>query len=124
MIQGEETGYKFSNASERRHILNLNYDKIYETGKDIFSKRLFGVETSNITPKIGQWGTSYPVIKVKSIYKSSTGKYKINTNLVWHNSEYETNTKVGEVDFIIKKKPNSYYGYVVKSLKIIKTSNF
>ena len=73
---------------------------------------------------IGNWGLSWPVIRLKYIGRLSSNKYKIKTNLVWHDAEHDTNTKAGEVDFIIKKKPNSYYGYVVKSLKIIKTSNF
>ena len=126
MIQGEERGYKFSNASARQHILNLAYEEIYDQKIDEYelSKRLFGVKTSNVNPLIGNWGLSWPVIRLKYIDRLSSNKYKIKTSLVWHDAEHDTNTKAGEVVFTIKKKPNSYYGYVVKSLKIIKTSNF
>lgn len=112
MIQGEETGYMFTNANARRHILNLSYDEIYKTNKTVISKRLFWRDTSNIEPTIGQWGLSYPLIKVKHIYKLSANKYKVKTNLVWCDTEYDTYTKVREVDFSLKKKANSYYGYI------------
>ena len=57
MIQGEERGYKFSNASARQHILNLAYEEIYDQKIDEYelSKRLFGVKTSNVNPLIGNW---------------------------------------------------------------------
>ena len=57
MIQGEERGYKFSNASARQHILNLAYEEIYDKKIDEYelSKRLFGVKTSNVNPLIGNW---------------------------------------------------------------------
>jgi len=124
MVQGQETGYKFSNANARRHILNLSYEEIWKTNKITVSKRLFGVSTSNINLKIGQWGCSWPIIKVRNIYKITSNKYKIKTNLVWYDEQQDTYTKVGEVNFSLKKKSNTYYGYIVKSLKIIKTSNF
>lgn len=125
MVEGETTGYKFSKASTRRHVLNLSFDEIYvrKVNENELSKRLFGVDTSNINLLMGQWGSSCPIIKAKNIFKLSSSKYKVKTNLVWYDQEKNTYTKVGEVDFTLKKKPNTYYGYIVKSLKITKTSN-
>lgn len=123
MVEGETIGYKFSKASTRQHIIKLSWEEIEDQNisKNELSKRLFGVSTPNIKLLIGQWGSSGPIIKIKYIYKISSYKYKIKTNLVWYDPIENTKTKVGEVDFTLKKKQNTYYGYIVKSLNITKT---
>lgn len=128
---GQKKKYDFSNASTRRRTILCDW-KAFTHGSDIgitpnmWSKRVFGKSTSKINTQGGDWGESWPEIKVKKIYKLSSGKYKVKANVNWNElGDYGKMTvhKIGDLTINIKKKSKSYYGYVVKSMTLKKVAD-
>lgn len=125
MKKGRTKKYSFSKASDRRNILNLCYEEIYNqgVGERATSIRLFGKTTSNIDLLIGDWGCAWPEIKIKKIYKTSSYNYKIVANINWFEEEKNASKKIGSLRLYLKKDSNSYYGYIVKSMKLKKIAD-
>ncbi len=123
MKKGRTKKYDFSKESDRRNILNLCYDEIYSLGERVVSIRMFGENTNDIELLVGDWGTAGPEIIIKKIYKSNSNKYKVVANVNWYNTDDNSSKKIGSLRLYLKKDPNSYYGYIVQSMKLQKVAN-
>lgn len=128
---GQKKKYDFSKASTRRRtILNDWIEFTSETDIGIspneMSKRVFGKGTSKINTLGGEWGCDWPTIKVKKIYKLSSGKYQVKADIDRNiEGSYGKMTvyKIGSVTINLKKKSKSYYGYIVKSMTLKKVAD-
>lgn len=90
LIKKEKTQkFDFSIAADRRKILNLCFEEIYNHSLSEYtlSMRMFDKNTTGINLFIGEWGISGPQIKIKNIYKISPKKYKVIAIVNWYNSE-------------------------------------
>lgn len=130
---GQKKKYDFSKASTRRRTI-LNDWIEFTSESDIgispneMSKRVFGKGTSKINTLGGDWGdVCWPSIKVKKIYKLSSGKYRVKANVNWNDTDGAGNItsihKIGDLTINLKKKPKSYYGYIVKSMTLKKVAD-
>lgn len=131
---GQKKKYNFAKASTRRHTIFCDWIEFtIQSGKsidpNIVSKRVFGKGTSKINTLGGQWGMAYPTIKVKKICKLSSTKYKVKANVNWEwepgvsDNGIAGSRKIGDLRITLKKKPKSYYGYIVKSMALKKVSD-
>lgn len=123
---GQKKKYDFSKESARRYVLCISGDTIHYERISVkkASKRIFGKSTSRVGKIIGELGDGeWPTLKIKKIYKLSSGKYKVNISLIQFNGDTGIGNKTGELNVILKKKPKSYYGYIVKSMTLKKVSD-
>lgn len=129
---GQKKKYNFAKASTRRYALNRCYSELYSqysTGTSIntLSNRIFGKKTSKVNMIVADWGLARPAIKIRKIYRQSSGKYKVkaNVNWEWDADEFDSagSRKIGDLQITLKKKPKSYYGYIVKSMALKKVSD-
>ncbi len=128
MKVGQKKKYDFSKESIRRHTLNHCYKELYGelnagSSANKLSKQIFGKGTSKIKFTIGDLGDGeYPEFKIQKIYKLSSQKYKINFNVIqfppYVQAKYR---KTGELSMVLKKKQDSLYGYIVKSMTLRRT---
>ena len=123
MKKGRTKKYDFSKASDRRNILNLCYEEIYSVGERVVSIRMFGENTNDIDLLVGDWGCSWPEIKINKIYKMSSNKYKVSANVNWYDESENSSKKIGKLRLYLKKDSNSYYGYIAKSMKLKKVAD-
>lgn len=125
MKKGRSKNFDFSKTSDRRKILNLCYEEIYDKAINEYtlSMRMFDKNTSNIDLLIGDWGSSGPQIKIIKIYKISSNKYKVLSKINWYDSANISSKKIGTMRLYLTKNADSYYGYIVKSMKLKKTAN-
>ncbi len=123
MKVGRTKKYDFSKASDRRNILNLCYDEIYSVGERVVSIRMFGKNTNDIELLMGDWGCSWPEIKINKIYKMSSNRYKIVANINWYDESENSSKKIGKLRLYLNKDTNSYYGYIAKSMKLEKVAD-
>lgn len=127
MYSGQTRTFDFSKVSTRRYFIKhyalsrqLNYFLPNISANEV-SKRYFGVGTSKVKLIEGEIGDSHPSIgygeyanlyKNGSKYISEFGFYEIDDN---NNYSFDV---TGTVTIIMKKKVNSYYGWVVKSIRL------
>ncbi len=127
---GQTKKYDCSKESVRRYIINGSYAS-YE-GRAYFnnisantlSKHFFGKSTPN-TKLIGSdmGEGEYPEFKIKKISRLPSGKYKVTINIDQFLANTDTRFRTGKLTMILKKKPKSYYGYIVKSLTLKKVGD-
>lgn len=123
---GQKQKYDFSKESVRRYAMKYSkkeWSSQISTGISVekLSKRIFGKNTSQISfIKNDGWSDGWPIIKVRKIYQQPSGKYKVKANINWNSNEFKP-YKIGRLNIILKKKPKSYYGYIVQSMVIKKT---
>lgn len=129
---GQKKKYDFSKESTRRYALNRCFNELNSqiyAGIDVktLSKQIFGKSTTKVSFIEGDWGLAGPKIKIKKIYKQTLGKYTVKADVDWvvkndFNNEIADSYQIGEVEINFKKKPKSYYGYIVKSMILKKVS--
>lgn len=129
---GQKKKYDFSEPSIRRYAISYSkneWNSQISAGIDekTLSRRIFGKSTTKVNFIEGDWGLGYPKIKIKKIYKLDSGKYTIKADVDWivENEYYEIEDsyQIGELQINFKKKPKSYYGYIVKSMVLKKVSD-
>lgn len=125
MQTGRTKSFDFSNKEDRKDILDLCYGEIFDkTITDrVLSLRIFGKTTPQIKFLKGNWGIAWPNNKIRKIYKISSDKYKVVLNINWFNTETNISKRIGKAHLYLKKDPNSYYGYIVRSMKLKKIAN-
>lgn len=125
MKKGRTKNFDFSKTSDRRKILNLCYEEIYDKtiSKYTLSMRMFDKNTTGVHLLVGEWGSSGPQINIKNIYKISSNNLKVVASVNWYNSVNDSSKKIGAVRIYLKKNENTYYGYIVESMKLEKTAN-
>ncbi len=132
MNTSQQKKYDFSKESTRRYALSRCFSELYSqiyAGIDAktLSRWIFGKSTTKVNFIEGDWGLSYPKIKIKKIYKRASGKYTVKADVDWivENDNYgiEDSYQIGELKINFKKKPKSYYGYIVKSMALKKVSD-
>lgn len=87
------------------------------------SKKVFDIDDFHVQNKLGDWGEVAPYLSLNSISKISSKKYKAVFAVKWRDSVSQTSKKTGSATFTLKKKKGTYYGFIVKSVKIKKTSD-
>lgn len=129
---GQKKKYDFSKESTRRHTIYCDWAEFssytdIDVSPNEMSKRVFGKKTSKIDTNGGEWGNGGPTIKIKKIYKLSSGKYKVKANVCWNvadsNGKVVNIYKIGDLTINLKKKSKSYYGYIVKSMTLKKVAD-
>lgn len=122
--------FDFSKVSKRRYILKwigisgMPEDNTQSVSQ--LSKWLFGVNTSNVPRIDGEVGGSYPSIgmwdRLNGLYQVGKNKYKYTKTLYMINEEPgEGSDTIGFVEYTLKKKPGSHYGWIVKKAKVTKS---
>lgn len=121
--KGKSNTWEFQKWSTEDTIYepNMIIPLWYMTIKDP-AKKVFDIDDFHVEPKLGDWGTAAPCLSLKSISKISARKYKAVFNVKWDNSMTRTTKKIGSATFTLKKKKGTYYGFIVKKVKISKTS--
>lgn len=117
---GKSTTWKFQDWGKEnlKYKYNMTAALCYMEGRTP-AKRVFGIKAFYTTPVTGDWGSAGPNLAVKSMTKKSSARYTANGDVMWV-SEVDASKKLGTVTFTLKKKKNTYYGFVVKSVKIKK----
>lgn len=87
------------------------------------AKKVFGLDNFSVETQQGDWGSIIPYLSLKSVKKVSSKKYTAVFNIKWKNCENNKKKTTGTATFTLKKKKGTYYGFIVKSVKIKKTSN-
>ena len=121
---GKSTTWKFQDWN--KEDLNYKYNMIVPLGymsDENAAKRVFGISDFYVTPEVGDWGEAYTVVSLKSVSKKSSSKYVAVCDVKWVNEVENTTQKWGTATFTLKKKKGTYYGFVVKSVKIKKIKN-
>lgn len=86
-------------------------------------QKVFGIDGWEVHKEVGDWGEQCPYIALKKITKVSSNKYYAKFDICWKFSgPFVKKEKNGEAKFLLKKKSNSYYGFIVKKVKIKKTA--
>lgn len=122
--------FDFSKVSKRRYILKwigisgMPGDNTQSVSE--LSKWLFGVNTSNVPRIDGEVGGSYPSIgmwdRLNGLYQVGKNKYKYTKTLYMINEESgDSPDTLGFVEYTLKKKPGSHYGWIVKKAKVTKS---
>ena len=122
MKVGKTKKYDFSKASARRYITNMCSSYFPKISANTVSKRLFGKSTSKLEAFVGDWGMAWPEIKIKKIYRLSTGTYRVDAHVLWHVQDVRRYT-VGTLKIYLRKKSHSHYGYIATSMTIKKVAN-
>ena len=94
----------------------------YMTIKDP-AKKVFDIDDWSVPTKEGDWGEVAPYLSLKSVKKISSKKYKAVFDIKWKDSVSGKSKKTGSAAFTLKMKKGTYYGFIVKSVKIKKTSD-
>ena len=124
MYTGQSVKFDFSKNSKRKYI--LKYLGVYDRGykelgggsPNTISKRLFGAGTSGIKVVIGEVGDLYPAIGYGErlyVYKESNNKITVGFSIYTIEDGYAGSDTIGFVDYTIKRKPGSKYGWIIKS---------
>ena len=120
---GERKTFYFSKESDRRKMLKYSYWKHGELSfskQKSLSKQLFGKSVTKKTKQLmGDWGLSWPVIKMTKIYKVSGSHYEVYAKMY---EEYESGKKQNRatLKFNFKKSSKAKYGYYITSMTIKK----
>ena len=87
------------------------------------SEKVFDIDGFYVEPIEGDWGSAEPNLSLQSISKISSRKYKAVFNVKWRDCMSRTNKKIGTATFTLKKRKGTYYGFIVKKVKISKTND-
>lgn len=135
MEVGQKKKYNFSKASTRRYVIRLSYSGGWKAGFErhggidinTSSKYVFGKGTSNVDVMYANLGDGeLPEFNLSKIYKLSSERYKVNINVYQFTSHIHNNDtrhRTGKLTVILKKKPKSEYGYIVKSMTLKKIAD-
>lgn len=121
MKAGKTKTYDFSKASARRYVTNMCSAYYPRISANTVSKRLFGKSTSKLKEFLGDWGTAWPKIKVKKIYRLSSKKYRVDAQILWVEEDVGR-SQIGTLKVYLKKEPKSYYGYTMASMTLKNTA--
>lgn len=121
---GKTKNWKFQKWDTEDHTYDANMIiPLWYMNIEDPAKKVFDIDDWSVVKKEGDWGIVIPYLSLKSVKKLSSEKYKAVFNVKWKNSEKNKTKKTGTATFTLKKKSGTYYGFVVKSVKIKKTSN-
>lgn len=118
---GQKKKYDFSEPSIRRYAISYSeneWNSQISAGISVetLSKRIFGKNTSQISfIKITDWSDGWPAVRVKKIYRQLSGKNKVKASIIWEINDSKP-YKIGALNITLKKKPKSYYGYIIQSM--------
>lgn len=113
---GKKVNVTFSNWGKEDTSKSSTIENVgYFINNTYSMEDIFGVKGVYVDRLSGDWGESYPDVKVTSISKKSGNKYSAKCDLRWidYNSKVK---KVGNATFTLKKKSGARFGFVVKSL--------
>ena len=116
MNPGTNRNYNFSKAKARRAILKYRTESKKKMNK--YSKRMFGVKTSKVTPFPGEWGNSNIVMEVDNIKKTSARQYFVNGRVYMSTYNDHKKHKCGTFKMLVQKNSKAKYKYVAKTLKL------
>lgn len=116
LLYTEQRHFNFNKAKARKDFLTID---CYGLSKKQISKRsikLFGLDTTGVSPIGGDWGTSAPVLTCKKYVPLDEAgtSYKVYAKLVMHEYETEKDTVIGTAVFLAEKNADSPYGFVMK----------
>lgn len=129
MKSGQSANFNFSKVAKRRYILKWigingmpgdNTESVSE-----LSQWLFGVKTSNVQRIDGDVGDTYPSIgmwdRMTGLYQVGKNKYKYTKTIYMCNADIGmSDDTLGFVEYTLKKKPKSHYGWIVTKAKVTK----
>lgn len=117
---GQTKQLDFSKTSARKQLIRISYMDSYGKSQSSISKDLFGRSTPKVKPVIGEWGEDGPVLKNYRIYKKSNSTYTVKANVFMVGGNM--NEKDGNVNYTLKKKQGSRYGFVMKKMAVTRTN--
>lgn len=127
MHTGETKKFNFSKESGRKCIVSKQDKPLNSKQAGNLSKRLSGRRVSGAQAGGGNWGMAGPEITIKNITRVSLRQYILKADVWWIQSNgYNSDVikyKTGSLKMILKKSPDSFYGYVVKSMTLKKLAD-
>ena len=122
LAKGKSRTYKFQDWDEEdttySSVMKKALEMVYIKDDD---NKLFDVDY-DVEDFEGDWGMSYQAIAFKKVKMISEDKYKATCEVKWNDNFNGKKWKIGTATFTFKKKDEAYYGFVLKSVTIKKTT--
>ena len=112
--------FDFSKKESRQRAIKFtygNYGKLNRMAQNKLSRQLFGKGITAVTQILGEWGCSYPVLKISKIYKMSAKQFQIRIIIYMYDDD-GGHEKKGEAAILVKKNSKAKYGYHVEKIRI------